>query len=163
MNNDSDRLKLAQWSLERNLAYIAAAEVKVGVLVAINTAMLGTLAAAFNPATTFEKSAWATVFTLSAGFCGIAALLCAALCLLPRVTGPKSLLFFGRIAELNNDKFIDEFRSADESNFLDDCLNQIYRNSKIACEKFSWVKAGMYWSFLSVLPWLMALALLVKV
>lgn len=38
---DDERLKAAQWVLERNLAWVAAAEVKVGVIVAIDTAMLG--------------------------------------------------------------------------------------------------------------------------
>lgn len=41
MSSDKERLQTAQWVLERNLAWIAAAEVKVGVIVAIDTAMLG--------------------------------------------------------------------------------------------------------------------------
>lgn len=38
MKNE-ERLQIAQWILERNLAWIAAAEVKVGVIVAIDVAM----------------------------------------------------------------------------------------------------------------------------
>ncbi|WP_233099873.1 hypothetical protein, partial [Acidovorax sp. IB03] len=41
MSTENERLQTAQWVLERNLGWIAAAEVKVGVIVAIDTAMLG--------------------------------------------------------------------------------------------------------------------------
>ena len=50
MSTENERLQTAQWVLERNLGWIAAAEVKVGAIVAIDTAMLGGLGAAFSTA-----------------------------------------------------------------------------------------------------------------
>lgn len=41
MTNGDNRLQTAHWIFERQLSWIAAAEVKVGVLVALNTGMLG--------------------------------------------------------------------------------------------------------------------------
>lgn len=162
MDNDSNRLRMAQWILERNLHFIATAEVKVGVLVAINTAMLGTVAAAFNAVSQADRSAWGILFAVIAGICGLCAIVCAATAVLPRITGPKSLLFFGSIHKLDDDQYAHAFKAASEADILDDCLNQISRNAEIACEKFAWVKKSMYWSFLSILPWVAALAMLMK-
>ena len=44
MSPAKDRLTTAQWILERNLAWIAAADAKVAIIVTINVAMLGGLA-----------------------------------------------------------------------------------------------------------------------
>ncbi len=43
-----DRLTTAQWILERNLAWIEAADAKVAIIVTINVAMLGGLAGTFG-------------------------------------------------------------------------------------------------------------------
>ncbi len=61
-----DRLAIAQWVLERHLAWIAAAEVKVGVIVALDTALLGGLAAAFGVSEISARGAWAYLFILLA-------------------------------------------------------------------------------------------------
>ena len=55
-------------------------------------------------------------------------------------------------------KYLD---GASVDQLLSDCLAQIHRNAEIACEKFKWVRAGMFWSFVAVLPWIVALSLLV--
>lgn len=56
MNTAMESLQTAQWVLERNLGWIAAAETKVGVVVAIDTAMLGGLGAAFSGAETAART-----------------------------------------------------------------------------------------------------------
>jgi len=48
VSDEVERLRVAQWVLERNLGWIAASEVKAGVVVAIDTAMFGALATAFS-------------------------------------------------------------------------------------------------------------------
>ncbi|MDH4259879.1 MAG: DUF5706 domain-containing protein, partial [Gammaproteobacteria bacterium] len=108
---DSERLQVSQWILERNLHWIGAAEVKTGVIVAIDTAMLGGLAAAFSAVAPAERTAWATLFTIiSAGCLGVA-LLCTAMSILPRVTGPESsFIFFGKIVKRTTAEYADAFR-----------------------------------------------------
>ncbi len=66
MSTGMERLQTAQWVLERNLGWIAAAEVKVGVIVAIDTAMLGGLGAVFSTADVTMRTHWGVLFTLAA-------------------------------------------------------------------------------------------------
>ena len=95
-----DRLATAQWILERNLAWIAAADVKVAVIATIDIGMLGGLAAAFGLPDA-HKTPWAMFFVLATSMCLVAGLAQAARSLAPRRDGPKtSLVFFGRIAKL---------------------------------------------------------------
>lgn len=163
MTNDSERLRVAQWVLERNLGWIAAAEIKVGVIVALDTAMLGVLAASFSGLQPLERTACANFFTVVAAISIVAAIICAAMSVLPRVNGPQqSLLFFGCIAQHHCPNYAAKFRAATEGDMLEDCLAQIHRNAEIARDKFMWVRRSMKWSFFSVAPWVVALSLLVK-
>lgn len=162
MNNDQERLSLAQWILERNLHWVSAAEVKTGVIVALNTAMLGGLAAAFSAAD--DRSSWENLFSIASAICLLISLFCAAMSVLPRTDGPpSSYVFFGKIAKNSRADYVDLFKRADHSVLLDDCLEQIHRNAEIACDKFRWVRNAMAWSFAAVLPWIGALACVVRI
>ena len=162
MSTENERLQTAQWVLERNLGWIAAAEVKVGAIVAIDTAMLGGLGAAFSTAEVAMRTHWVVLFTLAASiFLGIG-LACASMAVLPRVTGPSSsLLFFGRIANSEEVDYTNSFKGASVNALLTDWTAQIHRNAQIACDKFRWVRRGMLWSFLAILPWFAAIFTLV--
>lgn len=163
MTSDKERLKTAQWVFERNLAWIAAAEVKVGVIVAIDTAMLGGLGAAFSAADGGARTTWAWLFTIGAVTALGSALFCAAMAVLPRVNGPaKSLLFFGRVGPCADIDYVENFKKATDAEFLEDWTAQIHRNAQIACDKFSWVRTSMWWSFLSVMPWFVAIVTLLN-
>jgi len=158
MATKNERLLIAQWVLERNLSWIAAAEVKVGVIVAIDTALLGSLGAAFSSSTHTAPTAWAYLWTVGAGVAIVAGIICAAMAVLPRLDGPaKSLVFFGRVGVLDESDYIKQFKAASDSQLLNDWTAQIHRNAQIACKKFAWVRASMYWSFLSVAPWFAAI------
>lgn len=162
MSTETERLQTAQWVLERNLAWIAAAEVKVGVIVAIDTAMLGGLGAAFSAADVKMRTYWAVLFTLVAAILLAGGLTTAAMSVLPRVKGPaKSLLFFGRIGEVAEPDYIDAFRTATVQQLLEDLSAQIHRNAQIACDKFKLVRQAMIWSFLAILPWFAAIVLVI--
>lgn len=163
MSAETERLQTAQWVLERNLAWIAAAEVKVGVIVAIDTAMLGGLGAAFSAAVGAVRTQWAWLFTIAATICLGVGLFCAAMAVLPRVTGPaQSLLFFGRVGPCADVEYIEAFKKVTHADLLEDWMTQIHRNAQIACDKFAWVRKSMLWSFLSVLPWFPAIITLVQ-
>lgn len=163
MIDDKERLKIAQWVLERNLAWISAAEVKVGVIVAINTAMLGGVGAAFSSSDVVTRTAWAYVWTVGSALALASSLFCAAMTVLPRVNGPlKSLVFFGRISKLDQAEYVAKFRVATDEKLLEDTLAQVHRNAEIACAKFSWVQVSIRWSFLSILPWFLAIITLLK-
>ncbi len=163
MSSDKGRLQTAQWVLERNLAWIAAAEVKVGVIVAIDTAMLGALGAAFSAADGVARTVWAWLLTIGAVVALGSALFCAAMAVLPRVSGPaNSLLFFGRVGPCAEVDYVENFKEATDAALLEDWTAQIHRNAQIACNKFSWVRKSMWWSFLSVMPWFSAIVTLLN-
>jgi hypothetical protein len=159
MQETKERIATAQWVLERQLSWIAAAEIKVGVVVTLDIAMLGGLATAFNSVA--SKTCWIYLFSGSAGVLSAIALLCAACSVLPRLDGPrKSLLFFGRIREMPRADYIDLFAKTPDSDILADWTEQIHRNSEIAFIKHMWVRKAMIWSFLSIAPWLIAVSLM---
>lgn len=157
------RITTAQWVFERHLAWIAAAEIKVSVIVTIDTALLGGLAAAFGTSASVARTAWAYHFILIASGAVLLGLLCAAMVVLPRTNGPKnSLLFFGPIAVQDVASYRAEFKDATDEQLLADWTEQIHRNAKIARDKYVWVRRSMVWSFLAVAPWIAAIGLLVK-
>lgn len=163
MQTDSGRLQVAQWILERNLGWIGAAEVKTGVIVAIDTAMLGALATGFGATSAAERTAWVYLLTIAATLVLGIALYSAGRVVLPALGGPpSSLIFFGRIAEFDSpQRYAEAFRKCNVSELTDDFLAQIHRNAEIARDKFRWVRASMAWSFVAILPWLAALSVLV--
>lgn len=162
MADEKERLATAQWILERNLAWIAAAEVKVGVIVAIDTAMLAGLGALFSASQDAERTPWVVLFTSV----GLAALLisiaCAGMVVMPRVGGPpQSLVFFGKVNAFTESDYVEALSKASDGSLLADWAAQIHRNAQIATQKFNWVARSMGWSFFSVVPWFVAIVLLV--
>ncbi len=164
MNNDTERIEAAKWVFERTLGWIATADVKVGVAIALDTAMLGGLAAAFAGSDYHLRTAWCYFF-VSAATAGMAfAMFCAGMAALPRMRGPvKSMIFFGRVVEKDADTYVDDFSKMTDKEILADLTRQIHRNSEIACEKHNWVRKSLFLSFLSTGVWIAAIALLVKV
>lgn len=164
MSDENERIKIAQWLFEQTLGWIATADVKVGVAIALDTAMLGGLAAAFASSDYHLRTAWCYFF-VAASTAGMAfALFCAGMAALPRMRGPlKSMIFFGRVAERDADTYVEEFLTMNEKELLADLLTQVHRNAEIANEKHQWVRKSLFWSFLSAGLWIVAIALLVKV
>lgn len=163
MSNELEQLRFSQWILERNLAWIAASEIKAGFVVTIDTAMLGVLITTFSSLPSLDRTAWASLLTVMASACLLGALVCIATSILPRLNGPKSSsIFFGCICKKSTSEFEDDFRSLSTTELLNDCLAQIHRNAEIANEKFQLVRKGMIFSFLAIPFWLSALALLIE-
>lgn len=156
----AERIDDAKWVLERQLAWITATEVKVGVVVTIQVAMLGGLGAALSAAS--KKSSWAFGSAIACTLIAAIAIFCAAMAAYPRVRGPaKSMLFFGKVAKMGAADYSHLFAAMTDAQFLDDLTEQIHRNAEIACEKHGWVGKAMMFSFLSAIPWLIAVAQLV--
>jgi hypothetical protein len=161
---DKERLLTAQWVFERQLAWIAAADVKVAAVVALNTGLLGGLAAAFGASSHEAHTGWAFFLTLSSAGMSVVGVFCAAMAMHPRVEGPAaSLLFFGRIAKLSGGAYHSALVAATDADLLKDWADQIHRNAQVAGDKYWWVKRGMGWSFIAAIPWVLAIGLLVKI
>jgi len=169
MSNKSDnsadtqqRLSTAQWVLERHLAWIAAAEVKVGVIVTIITALLGILAAIFGVSGSAGWGSCIHIFIAGTVGAGMVGLFCAAMAVLPRTRGPDSLLFFGSVAQQDSASYSKKFRQATDEELLVDWIDQIHRNAEIARDKHKWVRRSMNSSFITALLWIVTIYLLLK-
>ena len=163
MTNDKQRIEHAKWVLERTLGWIATADVKVGVVMALDTAMFAGLATAFGASDSSTRTAWAFVAIVVACCSLIAAVFCAAVAALPRITGPvASNIYFGRIAEKPLEEYNEAFCRLDEAAFLADLTTQIHRNAEIARAKHAWVRKSLVWSYVAALPWAASILLLIK-
>lgn len=148
MHTPKERLVTAQWMLERQLQWIGAADVKVGVVIAVDTAMLGGLAAAF--ASIQDHTIWANLFCVVTLFIHSVGLLCSAFAVFPRLNGPPdSLLFFGKVAVYSPVEYTNKIVQVTDEVLLLDWTTQIHRNAMIAKLKHGWVKTAMVWSFAS--------------
>ena len=158
---DVERIEHARWILERNVGWIAQAEVKVAVIISLDAAMLSALAAAYT-ANNF-KSDWAILLSIACGLVMLGAFVSCFMVVKPRVNGPESsYVFFGKVAMKNHVAFSDDFAKATPAQFLLDLTDQIHRNAEIACEKHGWVRLAAMWSFGAGAFWIPAVALLVK-
>lgn len=163
MTSDQERLEAAKWIFERTLGWIATADVKVGVAVAIDTAMVGGLAAAVSASDAQSRTAWTYLAIICATGGLVLAIVCAAMAAIPRMRGPvKSMIFFGRISEKSECDYVADFQKLTDVDLLIDLATQIHRNSQIATDKHIWVRRSLLWSFFSIGPWIAAVAQLVK-
>jgi hypothetical protein len=163
MTDDKERVDAAKWIFERTLGWIATADVKIGAAIAIDTAMLGGLAAAFAGSDYHLRTAWVYFFVCAGAGGMIFALFCAGFALFPRMDGPTtSMIFFGKVVEMDEATYVDRFMKLSAHELLIDLSAQIHRNSQIACDKHRWVKKSLFWSFLSAAVMVVAIALLVK-
>jgi len=163
MTDNKQRIDHAKWLLERTLNWIATADVKVGVVMALDTAMFAGLATAYGASDSSTRTAWAFLAIVVA--CGslIAAVFCSAMAALPRITGPvASNIFFGRIAEKRLEEYNEAFCRIDDATFLADLTTQIHRNAEIAAAKHAWVRNSLIWSYVATLPWAAAILLMIK-
>ena len=155
-----DRLEFATSILDRNLAWIAAAEGKAGFAVAINTAMLAGLATAYANA----KAIGCLTYTMVActALLVVFSVVCAGLVVRPRTSGPESsLIYFGKIASLDRASYREKLTTATDTELLADLADQIHRNAEIAREKHQWSRMAINASFVSGLSWVASVALLV--
>lgn len=161
MTDRFERVQVAQWILDKQLGWIDAADSKVAVIVALDTAIFATLATAYASAK--SPVAWASLTSMATGALLFIALACAAMSLFPRTDGPKqSLLFFGTVASESRADYTAALVASPLDKLHDDIATQIHRNAEIAKVKHRWVRRSIGWSFLAAAPWAVAVYLLVK-
>jgi len=165
MPNTKERLVTAQWVLERNLAWISAADVKVGVLATLDVAMFGGLAAAYAlPKSQPDLAGWFGIGV--ACFMLLVALVMAFLVLQPntkaaKAPSPHSLVFFGEISKMTCAEFTDALSTVTDEDLMKDWGRQIHRNAEIACVKHRLLRYAMRATFVALIPWTFAILKLV--
>lgn len=158
----AEKLEHARWILERNLHWIATVETKTAVILSIDTALLGALAAAFCALSSSERTAWCIVVTLIAAVPISASIAYCARAVWPDTDGPPvSLIFFGRIKNWKADDYRAKFFAASDETLLTDCLDQVHRNAEIACLKYGYISLSMKMGIVSLPFWIIAIGILV--
>ena len=162
MDNPDSKISNAKWILERNLSWIATADVKVGAVITLNLALLGGLAAAY--AGVGHKSAFDHLLAGATLLLSIVSIVFAKIALVPRVAGPlKSLIFFGPISAMTRPAYLEQIRAITDADFLTDIAQQVHRNAEIACTKHKWVRRAILAMFASGAVWIVALYSLIEV
>lgn len=147
----------ASEQLDRVLGFFSRVDSKVTALFAVDTAMLGTLAA---NAKAESFSVW--YFGL-ANVVAIVAL-AASLYLLyqayfPQLKGgANSLVYFREIACMTEYNYIAEMEKCDDERYAKDLLAQVRRNSEILTIKFQSLKHVLWATAIALPPWLAALS-----
>ena len=161
MNSKNERLQTVQWVFERQLAWIAAADAKVAVVITLDLALIAALGAlgASEKAEVWSRpdNAWAAVLTVLTLIPLIISLGCAAHALIPRPEGPPaSMLFFGRVVNQQRADYVAKLAVVTDDELLGDFAEQVHRNAEIACDKFKYVRIAMVMGFLALPFWILA-------
>ncbi|HEX8211617.1 MAG TPA: Pycsar system effector family protein [Longimicrobium sp.] len=156
---EGPNLDVLEKTLERMLLWIAAADNKVAPVMAIDTAMLGVVAAiAPKPGNWTLGAGLTTAVTVALIFASLIILFFAAF---PQTSGPKgSLVFFGGITQRDLDVFVTEITDLPIGNYRKDLAHQCYRNAEIAGRKYRYVKFAMATLFAAIIPWMLAVYLM---
>jgi hypothetical protein len=138
------------------LSFFPRVDAKSSVVLAVNTGMVGYLAAhlpspitlapweLIPPSISFLLSALSYWHLYKGAF--------------PKLEGGNlSLVYFQEIAKRTEAKFIDEFVKQSEQEYAKDLLGQAWRNAEILKQKFSHLKWAFVFLAWSVLPWAIAL------
>jgi hypothetical protein len=159
---ERETIRVLETNLERLLGWISAADARFNTVLAIDTALLGVIAAITPPYAgwTIPSAIFSTIAALLLG----ASVLFLAFAMYPRTSGPRgSLVYFGGIAALEADEYLRRVRGSETNNYLEDLAVQCHRNAEIADKKFRWIKRAMTALLLSLLPWALAVYLLYAV
>ena len=160
--DEQETIRVLEANLTRLLGWIVAVDSRLSTVLAIDTAMLGVLAAMTPP-----FSGWtvppAIIASLSALFLA-ASVLFLSFASFPRTSGPHgSLVYFGGIVGHEANQYRRLISEMTASQYIDDLANQCHRNAEIVDKKFKWIKWAMSSLLLSLLPWALSVYLLYAV
>jgi len=144
--------------LDRVLAFFSRADAKASVLLAVDTGMLAVLVSRLPPSSAFD--CWLLILLAPLFLIG-GSLWHLHKAAFPSLEGGRdSLIYFREIGKRTESKFVNEFTSQSEQDYLKDILSQVWRNSQILKEKFDHISAAFNWMALAIVPWAGSLVLL---
>ena len=139
------------------LSFFPRADAKASVVLAVDTGMVGYLAAHLPgidsmrwweflaPALTIALLAWSFWHLYRGAF--------------PQLKGGEgSLVYFREVAGRTETKFVDGFTAQEESAYVKDILGQAWRNSQILKAKFDDLKHSFILMAVAAVPWTISLA-----
>lgn len=159
MNITEDKLNLLDKILTKNLAWISNADTKGTLLLAVNSAMLGVMAALVPTVNVWNISA-AIAASLALIALGVSVAFIVA-ATFPRLGGPRnSLIYFGGIASHDEEQYVRKILNGVTDDLLADFARQCHRNAEIAKAKYDMVRRSVTCTFLALPAWLIAVWLM---
>jgi uncharacterized membrane protein YgdD (TMEM256/DUF423 family) len=153
-------LDVQERALDRISDWIRAADAKTTPILAIDAALTATLVGlAARPGAWME---WSGYWLFLGAALLVTSLLMVAISTSPRLTRrAPSLIFFGEIASLPPGEYLARVSARSPVDYLADLTTQCHRNAEIATAKYRWVRFATLALLLGLLPWLIALYVLV--
>jgi len=151
-----DDIGIADGALQRNLAWVRAADSKVPSAFAVDAAMLGVLG--LRLPSLDQLAALPAMLWGLAAVCLIASLIALGLVVLPRLGGPKdSVVFFGTATALKEGAYVERLLDTNRTHLAQDMARQAYRNAEIAQMKYNRLLVAFWLMFIAVPFWVAAL------
>lgn len=149
---EAQRVDLLEKLLARLLQLIVATDTKLTYLLAVNTAMVGALAAV-----TPKPASWTSVTPWSLALAGapvIASFILQCVAAVPRTKGvTHSIIFFESIRAVTPKEYLTSVRALTETSYAEDLAEQCHRNSEIASAKYHYVKLSIWMLMAAIPPW----------
>lgn len=154
-------IEKSEKTLERTLSFFSRVESRGSVLFAINTAMLATLAGNAPASKAFSMwYMWIVIIPLILISVSFVHLYQSAF---PSLSGGQSsLIYFREICNRTESKFMSEFKSQSQEEYLNDLISQVWRNSEILKKKFDSLKSAFIFLALAILPWVVTLFIFIN-
>jgi hypothetical protein len=144
----------------RILGFFPRVDAKASVVLAVDTGMLALLAS--NAPALRQLEGYMIFAAIPVILIGVS-LYYLYLGAFPRLEGGvESLIYFREIAKRTENKFIEEFRSQTEENYVKDLLGQVWRNSEILKQKYDHLKTAFALLAWAIIPWAISLAMFVE-
>lgn len=151
--------KMLEKNLDRLLHWIGAADSKIAPILAIDTAMIGVLAALYSKLSV--SLGWCLWLVIPSVIVLGLSILTLAIAVFPRTKGPEgSTIYFGGIASCEFKTYKAKMCELHPEEYRDDLIAQCHRNAQIAAEKYKWVKRSMICLFPGIVFWVPAVYVL---
>lgn len=151
-----ERIHLLEENLSRILGLISSADSKAGTILAIDTAMLGSIAVLIPSPALWTSSL--LCISITPTLLLLLSLFSLSLATFPRIKGPRnSIIYFGAISQKTLEDYKEEVLALLDENYIGDLLEQCHRNSEIAKQKYLWIRRSMILLYASTPFWLLAL------
>lgn len=162
MDDTEEKLNIVDKALARNLRWITTADAKIPPVFAIDTAMLGVLAALLP--LTCQWTIVVVIVSFIAAVFLIVSIVFLAVASFPRLKGPKgSIVYFGGAITIDETDYIKRLSSGVTTELIEDVARQAYRNAEIATAKYKAVRLAMIFMFVGMPFWLIAIVFLYSI
>lgn len=152
----NQRIDFLEKSLDRIVVMISATDLKLPYIVAIDTAMIGVIAAMSAGRDGLFP---AEILALLLGTLPpLLSLVFVALVAIPRTEAPRdSIIFFMHIQRIPLDEYAAQVREVKAEDYIADLAYQCHSNAAVAATKYRYLKWSLWCLFVSVPLWAIAL------